>query len=474
MRRGILAERLFLIVIMAMFAVGPCGRVVAAEPGQPDVPTSDRPWLVGYAEADITPAPGRSQMAGFGRERYARGAVAPLLTQVLVLRNRDGHTAVLITADVTGFDRVMVEAIRYAITKKHGVPAGGVMLAASHTHWGPAIRLVCHFACGVPNVWYLRRLEDTILAKVDEALKNLSPATIAYGDLVYDGIGCSRRLPKNGKIIWRPNPSGSFDGHTPIVRVRRGMSPRQLIIVGHGCHPTSSGQIEKWSPDYPGAMRDLLAARLPDTRGVFVQGCGGDAKVVHKDPKTGKLVFSADPRRSKAAGEKLAKAVLARLDTGKLTALTGPVTCALATGQLSYGERWSLADIRRQAYAGPKSSWQTWNARQFLAYPDHSTGFRYDVQVWRFGDQLTMVGMEGEVCSPWGPVVRSMPRTGRAMVVGYANSTTAYLPDTRMVREGGYEGLTSLRYYLPGPFTETIDAEVKAIIAKALNAVDGR
>ncbi len=67
-----------------------------------------------------------------------------------------------------------------------------------------------------------------------------------------------------------------------------------------------------------------------------------------------------------------------------------------------------------------------------------------------------------------------MPRTARAMVVGYVNSTTAYLPDSRMVREGGYEGLTSLRYYLPGPFTENIDAEVKAIIAKALKAVDGR
>jgi hypothetical protein len=40
----------------------------------------ERRWSVGYAEADITPAPGQVQMCGFGRERYARGVLAPLLT----------------------------------------------------------------------------------------------------------------------------------------------------------------------------------------------------------------------------------------------------------------------------------------------------------------------------------------------------------------------------------------------------------
>ena len=70
------------------------------------------PWSVGYAEADITPAPGQVQMSGFGRERYAKGALAPLLTQVVVLRDSEGRTGVLITADIAGFERVMTEAVR--------------------------------------------------------------------------------------------------------------------------------------------------------------------------------------------------------------------------------------------------------------------------------------------------------------------------------------------------------------------------
>ena len=432
----------------------------------------ERPWSVGYAEADITPAPGQVQMRGFGRERYAKGALAPLLTQVVALRDRDGHNGVLITADIAGFERVMTEAIRRAITLKHGIPAEDVMLAASHTHWGPAAQFHATFAAGGPNVWYMGFMEDKILANVDTALKDLSLATIEYGSIDFRGIGCNRRLPVDGRMTWGPYLEGSFDGHTPILRIKRDQSPRQLVVIGHACHPTSSGKIEKWSPDYPGAMRDYLADQLPDTKGVFIQGCGGDAKVVHKDPETGKLVFSADPERSRDAGEKLARAALAHLEKERMIPLAGQLACSLVTGQLSYGKRWSREEIEREAYTGSKKRYYTWVARQFLALPDHSESFRYDVQVWKLGNQLTIFGMEGEVCSPWGPMLRSMTRTEQAMVIGYVNNVDAYIPDKRIVREGGYEGGDAQKFFLPGPFTENIDSEIKPIVTEALDAVE--
>ena len=440
--------------------------------------TNERTWSVGYAEADITPAPGQVQMCGFGRERYADGVLAPLLTQVVVLHDRTDCTGVLITADVLDFDRVMVEAIRRAIRHKHGVPAENIMLAASHTHWGPAVRFRMSFSLGAPNVWYMGVLEDKILAGVDAAIKNLSPGTIEYGWMDFRGIGCNRRLPSGGKITWGPYREGSFDGHTPILRITRSAKPRQLLVVGHACHPTSSGLIHKWSPDYPGAMRECLASERSDTKAVFVQGCGGDAKVVHKDPETGKLVFSADPERARAAGDKLAKAVLARLQAGHMIPLAGKLACSWVTGQISYGQRWSPEDLERQAYPettqhGQGRSWLTWAARQSLALADCSESFRYDVQVWRLGSQLTIFGMEGEICSPWGPMLRAMAPTEQAMVIGYANGTCSYIPDKRIVREGGYEGLTSQRaYFLPAPFTEDIDFEIKQIVTRALNAFE--
>lgn len=459
---------LSIVVIVFVIMLSPIARSDEA---------TEQLWFVGYAEADITPAPGQVQMSGFGRERYAKGALAPLLTQVIVLQDGENNTGVLISADILDFDRVMVEAIRRTIRHKHNISPENIMLAVSHTHWGPAVRFRMSFGLGAPNVWYMGQLEEKIINSVDAAFENLSPAIIDYGWIDFREIGCNRRLPVNRKITWGPYKDGSFDGHTPILRIKRSEKPQQLLVVGHACHPTSSGPIQKWSPDYPGAMRDYLADKLTDTKAVFVQGCGGDAKIVHNDPEIGKLVFSGDPERTKAAGEKLAKVVLRHLGKGHMVSLEGKLACSLATGQISYGERWSREEIERQAYpeptkSGRRSTWQTWAARQSLALPDYSQSFRYDVQVWKLGNRLMVFGMEGEICSPWGPILRAMAPTECAMVIGYANGTSSYIPDKRIVQEGGYEGLTSQHaYFLPAPFTENIDDEIKQIVTRAINAV---
>ena len=217
-------------------------------------------------------------------------------------------------------------------------------------------------------------------------------------------------------------------------------------------------------------MRQTLTRQLPDSKAMFVQGCGGDAKVVHKNAETGKLVFSASPEQARQAGVKLAQAVLKRLDEGPKTLLLEPIACSLATGRLSFGKAWDRAEIERIAYNGSRKAYLTWTARQYLALPIKNESLRYDVQLWRFGRQLTVFGMEGEICSPWGPMLRSMAGTEESMVVGYANTTETYIPDERIVREGGYEGFSSHRvYFQPGPFTEAINRQVKGIVTEAMN-----
>jgi hypothetical protein len=318
----------------------------------------------------------------------------------------------------------------------------------------------------------MSHLEEKILLGVRQALENASAATLEYGALDYRGIGCNRRLPENNGIAMKPNPEGSFDGHTPVLRVRRASSPRQIIVVGHACHPTSSGPIGKWSPGYPGAMRDALEERAADTQAMFVQGCGADAKVVRRNSETGAPVFVADPEGAAAAGRKLAVAVRDLLQNGNLTSIPASLACALKSGELSYGPRWSQDELERLAYEGSRKSWLTWAARQHLAMPNLRRGFQYDVQVWRLGERLTLFGMEGEICSPYGPMLRSMAPTDLAMVVGYANCTAAYIPDAQILREGGYESDRSQHVYLlPARFTDNIETEVKTIARQALKGV---
>jgi hypothetical protein len=51
---------------------------------------AETPWQIGYAEADITPAAGEAMLAGFGQPRQVAGTLAPLRTQALGRRRRQG------------------------------------------------------------------------------------------------------------------------------------------------------------------------------------------------------------------------------------------------------------------------------------------------------------------------------------------------------------------------------------------------
>ena len=425
-------------------------------------------WQVGYAEADITPAPGEAMLAGFGRPRQVQGTLSPLRAQVIALQDQTGRRAMLFTADVLGFSRISVEVLRRKLEKTHAVEPSAICLAASHTHWGPAINYRTNFTIGGPNVWYLARLEETLLNMADAAIKDLAPAGVDYGSCDAR-IGMCRRLPnERGQFVWGANPEGSYDEHTPVLRITRGRSPKQLLLVGHACHPTSTGTVDKWSPDYPGAMRNKLESTLDDCRALFVMGCGGDAKVVVRDEATGKDDFAASPEKSEAAGIKLAEQVLAFLKKSQFASLAARLETRLVTGALSLQTPSSREQIEAMALDGNPKSGNTWWARQSLAYPDERRQQRYDVQAWTLGD-LTLVALEGEVCADWGPMTRALAKTKHAMTIGYANEVPGYIPTARIIREGGYEGDTShMAYFLPAPFDPKMEVELQGLIERAL------
>ena len=429
-------------------------------------------WLVGFAQADITPATGQAMMAGFGRERYADGVLTPLRAQALAFRDSTGKTALLLVADVLGFDRVTVDRLRRKIEADHGLPPEAVCFSASHTHWGPAINYRANFAIGGINVWYLGHLEAKLLDLAAEALKDLAPARVGYGACEAQIGMCRRRPNDKGEFGWGPYPPGSYDRHTPVLRIQRGTSPAQIVLVGHACHPTSTGLVGKWSADYPGAMRDRIEATLDDCRAVFVMGCGGDAKVVHRDPATNEVVFSASPEQSEAGGTKLAETVLDYLEGQPLADLQPTIDTKLVRGALSLQEPPSQAEIEQMALDGDPRTTATWWARQSLAYPDRRREQRYDVQAWRLGD-LTVLALEGEVCADWGAMARSLASTRHAMTIGYANHVPGYIPTARIIREGGYEGGTShMAYFLPAPLDPRSEPQLSELLLEAVGRVE--
>jgi hypothetical protein len=75
------------------------------------------------------------------------------------------------------------------------------------------------------------------------------------------------------------------------------------------------------------------------------------------------------------------------------------------------------------------------------------TEYRAPVAVWQFGQDLTLVGLAGEVVSEFVPLLHTAIGHRRLWVAGYCNDDFGYIPTAKILAEGGYE----TRCLIPDP-----------------------
>jgi hypothetical protein len=91
------------------------------------------------------------------------------------------------------------------------------------------------------------------------------------------------------------------------------------------------------------------------------------------------------------------------------------------------------------------------------------------IQVWRFGSDLTLVAMGGEVVVDYALRLRREHPAGRLWAAGYANDVFGYVPSLRVLEEGGYEGGGAMIYYgRPGPFDRTVEERIVDAVARLI------
>ncbi len=431
----------------------------------------NRKWdlQAGYGQIEITPKPGHSLMAGYGVDRIANGTELPLISQVLYLKDQNRQEWIWITADIIGFDRTTTAALKYSISEKYNIPQQHVVCCASHTHWGPATLYSIGLSCGAINPWYVFEMEDKILSAVDTAVNNSGPARMQY-QATDVKIGVNRRKPgKDGKIEFAPNPDGHYDAHTPVIFIERHNTSEHIIITGHACHPTSSGgDMQKWSPDYPGYMRRYINRIHPQYKVMFIMGCGADAKVAFINDKN-EYQFAAHPNQACEGGEKLAKAIIEAINNKPFVSLSGEIMCNEQNGSLTLGQKPTDSQIKTWAVQSPRHHFETAWARQMLSMKKDIKEIPYNITTWKIADTLSIIFMEGEVCGHYGPLGRSLTKTEYAMTVGYTNAVDGYIPSQEIRKQGGYEGHDMHKaFFLPAPFTESVEDEIVTLLKRSL------
>lgn len=266
------------------------------------------------ARADVTPPVGiYHRMWGAATHDRATGVHRPLTATALVFQALDepASTAteqVLIADDHCLLWAGEMETLRTAICRETGLAPEQFVVAFSHTHAAGLMGLEREGLPGGELIRpYLKQLGEQMARLVDEARCSIRPATITYG------VGrCSLAANRDfwdaasGQFVCGFNPDGPTDETVLVARVTDDDGKSVATVVNYACHPTTlAWQNTLISPDYPGAMREVVE-QATGAPCVFLQGASGDL-----GPREG---FVGDTEVADRNGRQLGHAVLAALE----------------------------------------------------------------------------------------------------------------------------------------------------------------
>ena len=214
----------------------------------------------GYGERTITPPLG-VDLAGYGfyLDRKAGSVLDDLMCRAVHLR-AGGRSLVLVSCDVIGFTVEDADAIRAAVAAAHGLPRESVLLAATHTHCGPATQPMP--GLGDIDPAYGSRLRGLILEAAAEAVSSPRPAEFSYALEAIEPLGYNRRRK-------------DFSGVDPVLKAAIFKTrDRKVYLLSYACHAVVFGRKSHVSADWPGAV--VREIEKSGDKALFFQGFCGD------------------------------------------------------------------------------------------------------------------------------------------------------------------------------------------------------
>lgn len=450
--RTLLLLALFVASGVALPAAGPSG------------------WRVGVGREDITP-PAGLWMTGYAvRDHPAEGAAQPLWVKALAFADPGGNRGVLLTLDLCDITRPISDRVAAELAARYGLPRSAVMTNVSHTHCAPWIEdglagLRILPPDGLAKAAAFRaELEQKMVRAAAAALDSLAPATISWGEDTAQ-FGFNRRenreaqapaLRAEGKL------RGPMDPRVPVLAVRGADGVLRALLVSYACHNTTLS-FYQWHGDYAGCAQAELERRHPGATVLFASGCGAD--------------INPAPRRELAHAEQHGRELADAADRalqGRMTSVEGRFASALEDITLTFSRVPTEAQLREAAVKDQpnKEMHQAWAAaitRQLREKGDAIRNYAYPIQAWTLGD-LSWAALGGEVVVDY--VLRLRQETpGNLWVFGYSTDVMAYIPNERILKEGRYEGETSMiPHGRPGPWSagleEKIIAKTRELVAK--------
>ncbi|HYT91518.1 MAG TPA: neutral/alkaline non-lysosomal ceramidase N-terminal domain-containing protein [Gemmataceae bacterium] len=415
-------------------------------------PAAKADWKVGLAQIKITPER-PVPMSGYGgRTKPFEKVAQDLYVKALVLEDRDGHRAVLVTSDLLGFPAAVAEPICQRIEKKIGLKREHILLNSSHTHAGPQLSLKATAKDGgeaLRTVEYTRQLQDKVVEVVVQAAAKLEPARLSWGGGVVHFVMNRREFTPNG-IILGVNPRGLADRTVPVLRIDGADGKPRAILFGAAVHGTTLGADNyQICGDYAGFAQAHVQERYPKAQVMFMLGCAGDANPYPRG------TMELTRKHGTVLGEEVCRVL-----EGKFRPVRGPLRIAFDRAEVPLQATLSRAELEK--IVADKRNAKAFAAKQLLALLDHGqkvpAHYSCPLTVWQFGSDLTLAGLSGEVVVDYVPMLEKALGPNQLWIAGYCNDVFGYLPSARVLAEGGYEtrGLYSGSAGLFAPEAEAV------------------
>ena len=409
-------------------------------------------YEIGAAATDITPPVG-IPLAGNFRDDYAsRGVHSPLRSRALVVR-KDGAAVALIVADLLTLPEVLARRVREQVRRLCGLEPEQVLVAATHTHSGPAIEAVAGPDCASAAIEHVL---PGIVQSCVRAFHSLKPMHLWSASACVDGVFFNRRLRlRDGSTVmnWTlpgkdaiDRPLGPVDPEIGLLLAGSERDRPTLIAVNAALHAAVlAGDNWLMNPDWPGYYYAAVAQVFgPDTVAMFLQGAEGNVNHIDAlDPLQGRG-FKEAQRIGSVMGLAAAQARFAAQPA------SGPVAWSsecvslpprriteeqLARARQTISEKDASGQSPRGQVDGiPDVIFAADQIRLAHEMPPYCA----EIQTLRIGD-VAIVGLPGEFFVEFGLAVKAASPARVTLVVGLANGSLGYVPTAAAFDEGGYE-----------------------------------
>jgi neutral ceramidase len=414
----------------------------------------------GVARVTVTPPIGIS-MFGFAGRGPAAGIHDDLTATALVLEGPQTQLSgaeqdegvsrlAIIACDLLFLRFEEVRAVRKAIARLCDVPPDQVVIACSHTHYGPLTEPE-RDEQGPQVESYLANLVHLLAGAVAMARARVVPCRLGFGQGEVR-IGVNRReRAADGQIILGQNPSGPVDPRVAVLRIDDVDGNPLAAVLNYACHPVSLGsRCTDISADFPGTARRLVEEQTGAIC-LFLQGAAGNINPLLMGwdwthlARLG-LPLGAEAVRvywSVAPGNEPADSGLAAASSR--LQLPPLLPSSIAEGQ----ETVSMLERERERLSAAGDEGALWwaerrleRARRGLEALRGSTPVppvEAELMALRLSDSVGVVTAPGEIFTEIGQSIVARSPFDHTLYATYANGTIQYVPTRAAYAEGGYE-----------------------------------